>query len=115
MFDWIIPGGSVIVAAGVGWLTYKVSHRSTDIDEAQSLFQSSRQLSDDYKEAYESLKVEINSLRGEVADLREEVQALIREGEMWRGVAVTAFIEEKRKTGVIPFWWPTTEPHPEDA
>ena len=108
MLDWIVPSGSVLVAAGVGWLTYIVSNRAGKTLEASTLLGDSMALKDDYKEAYEGLKEEIHELRQEIELLRSGMEDCAR----WKGVAVAVTAEFREEMGIFPLGWPEDEPLP---
>ena len=112
--EWIAGSATAIAAALVGWLTYR-SQKEKNRSEARSdMFEDSRALANDYKEAYDDLRKEMYELREEIEGLRNEIRELIREGEMWRGVAHAAATEYRRAApGVAPKWWPSNEPLPE--
>jgi hypothetical protein len=108
MFEWLVPTGSVLVAAGVGWLTYIVANRTSKADAASTLFDDASALKDDYKEAYLALKREIGELRDEIAELRVEMSDCGK----WEGVAVAVTTEFHEETGFFPLAWPDSEAHP---
>ena len=108
MWDWLIPSGSVAVAAGVGWLTYVVANRTSKMDVADKLCDNASQLKDDYKDAYEGLKGEISELRTEIAELR----SVVGDCGKWEGVAVAVTTEFHEETGFFPLGWPDDEHHP---
>lgn len=98
-----------------------VATRSRDKEDSRAkLFDDALELAAAHKEAWEKatceieeLRQEISQLRDEIEDLRGSVRSSIREGEMWRGVAVAVAQEHRRKTGAFPLAWPKNEPLPE--
>ena len=104
---WIILA-AVLPATITGLLTYfSTKHRIQD-DRSSALFDDSRDLTSDYKIAYKDAINDLNSLKLEIDDLRDEVAEVIRTGEMWRNVAVAAYLDHPGD----PQWWPTGETPP---
>lgn len=108
-----------IASVTVGVFVF-IASRARDKDDSRAkLFDDALDLASAHKEAWEKasceieeLRQEISQLRDEIEDLRGSVKSAIREGEMWRGVAVAVAVEHKRKTGMVPLAWPAGEPFP---
>ena len=108
-----------IAAAMTGLLVYVATRKRDTSDERAKLFDDALQLAEAHKDAWEQATVEVESLRGELALLKDEIEDLrasvklgIREGEMWRGVAVDVATEFHSETGRFPLAWPDNEPLP---
>lgn len=116
----LIPYILALLGAVITGVLVYVATRLRDKDESRArLFDDALQLATAHKEAWEDASDELETLRQEVEKLTREVEALrsqvaqaIRDGEMWRGVAVHAYQEEVRRTGNHPLWWPKGEPCP---
>lgn len=111
-----------IAAAMTGLLVYIATRKRDTVDERAKLFDDALELATAHKVAWEKATDEIEVLRVEIAGLRKEVEGLrgqvgsaIREGEMWRGVAVNAYQAEMRRTGTRPLWWPKGQPCPAES
>ena len=109
-----------LAAAMTGLLVYVSTRKRDVVDERAKLFDDALELASAHKAAWEKATCEIEELRQEIAQLRDEIEDLrgsvksaIREGEMWRGVAVAVAQEHKRATGHFPLAWPKNEPLPE--
>ena len=104
---WIILA-AVLPALVTGLLTYfSTKHRLQD-DKASALFDDSRSLTSDYKQAYKDATDDLHALKSEIDELRDEVGKLIERGEMWRNVAVAAYLDHPGD----PQWWPEGETPP---
>ena len=108
-----------IAAAMTGLLVYVATRKRDTVDERAKLFDDALQLAEAHKDAWEKATAEVEELRCEIAELRQEIVSLrdsvhqaIREGEMWRGVAVDIAKEFKQETGRFPLAWPDNEPLP---
>ena len=106
----------------VGVFVYHSTRKRDKDDSRSKLFDDALDLAAAHKEAWENASCEIEELRQEIAKLRDEIDDLrgsvksaIREGEMWRGVAVAVAQEHKQKTGAVPLAWPKNEPLPAAA
>ena len=104
---WIILA-AVLPAVITGLLTYFSTKRRLQDDKAGALFDDARSLTSDYKQAYKEAADDLHSLKTEIDCLRDEVGKLIKEGEMWRSVAVAAYLDHPGD----PQWWPTGETPP---
>lgn len=120
MAEWMpyILGSMAALFTGV--LVYVATRKRDTTDERAQLFDDALTLAEHHKAAWEDaleevecLRKDLALLRDEVDDLRDGVARAIREGEMWRGVAVAGAQAEVRRTGAAPLWWPKTEPLPE--
>ena len=117
--------GSMLGAAAaaiVGVFVYVATRKRDKVDDRSKLFDDALQLATAHKESWEKATAEIEVLRQEIAKLRDEINELrtavrlgIREGEMWRGVAVEAYTAYFTETGKSPLWWPKGQPCPEVA
>ena len=104
---WILLA-AVLPATVTGLLTYfSTKHRIQD-DRSSALFDDSRDLTSDYKVAYKDAINDLSSLKDEIDCLRDEVTKVIAKGEMWRNVAVAAYLDHPGD----PHWWPTGETPP---
>lgn len=122
MAEWMpyLLGASAAVISGL--LVYWSTRKRDTVDERAKLFDDALELATAHKDAWEKatdeievLRVEIEGLRREVEGLRSQVGSAIREGEMWRGVAVNAYQAEVRRTGIHPLWWPKGQPCPAES
>ena len=104
---WIIVA-ALVPATVTGLLTYFTTRRRLQDDKAGTLFDDARTLTSDYKEAYKDAISDLGDLKTQIDCLRDEVTALIKEGEMWRSVAVAAYLDHPGE----PQWWPPSEPPP---
>ena len=111
--EWIVSLGAAGAIIVVGVLTYLGTRGENTATASSTQFTQASSLKDDYRESYHEMKTQFEELTTEVKGLRGEVQKLIRDGEMWRGVAISAFHDHLERNGSTPGWWPTDEPPPE--
>ena len=99
---------AIVPALVTGLLTYfSTKHRLQD-SKSGDLFDDARSLTSDYKAAYKDAINDLGELKTEIDCLRDEVGKLIREGEMWRNVAIAAYLDHPGD----PVWWPPGEALP---
>ena len=109
MNEFLIALVAVLPATLVGVLTYFTTRNRISEDKGARLFDDALELKDVYKEAYREVTDDMGALKCEIDDLRAEVGRLIKEGEMWRQVAVEAYHHQEETD---PPWWPEHEPKP---
>jgi hypothetical protein len=109
MNELLIALVAVVPAILVGVLTYLSTRHRIQEDRGTRLFDDALELSTAYKKAYKEAADDMACLKGEIDELRAEVGHLIKEGEMWRNVAVAAFLDQE---DTDPHWWPKDEPRP---
>lgn len=119
MIEALPYGIGALAALTTGILVYVATRKRDRVDDRSKLFDDALDLAAAHKDAWEKATDEVESLRAELALLRDEIEDLrasvklgIREGEMWRGVAVDLATEFHGETGRFPLAWPLAEPHP---